>query len=90
VSAGPGIAVRRAELADAAAIGRLPHDFNSEFDEPTPGPRAVAERVRALLAAGEMTVLLGGAGPDGLAVNGFSNRDGASEGPVNYFYEREL
>jgi ribosomal protein S18 acetylase RimI-like enzyme len=60
--------VRRAEIADAETIGRLLHDFNSEFDEPTPGPRAVAERVRTLLGAGAITVLLGGAGPDGLAV----------------------
>lgn len=149
--------VRRAEVADAEAIGRLLHDFNSEFDEPTPGPHAVAERVGALLAAREMTVLLGGAGPDGLAVLrfrpavltdgrecyledlyvapehrghglgralmetalevareegaiemhlgtseddvaaralyeslGFSHREGGSDGPVNYFYEREL
>ena len=152
-----GLVVRRAEIADAEAIGRLLHDFNREFDEPTPGPGAVAERVRALLAAGEMTVLLGGAGPDGLAVLrfrpavltdgrecyledlyvapghrghglgralmeaaldvargegaiemhlgtseddvaaralyeslGFSNREGGPDGPVNYFYEREL
>ena len=27
--------VRRGEIADAEAIGRLLHDFNSEFDEPT-------------------------------------------------------
>ena len=150
-------AVRRAEIADADAIGRLLHDFNREFDEPTPGPGAVAKRVGALLAAGEMTVLLGGAGPHGLAVLrfrpavltdgrecyledlyvapghrghglgralmeaaldvargegaiemhlgtseddgaaralyeslGFSNREGGPDGPVNYFYEREL
>lgn len=143
--------------ADAPAVGRLLHDFNSEFDEPTPGPRALAERVRELLAGGETTVLLGGAGPDGLAVLrfrpaiwtdtlecylaelyvvpdrrgrglgralmeaaielardrgadhmdlgtseddvaaralyeslGFSNREGRPDGPVNYFYEREL
>ena len=61
-------AVRRAEVPDADDIGRLLHDFNAEFDETTPGPEAVADRVRALLAAGEMTVLLAGAGPDGLAV----------------------
>lgn len=60
--------MRRAEVVDAATVGRLLHDFNSEFDEPTPGPRTLADRVRALLAAGEMTVLLGGGGPDGLAV----------------------
>jgi ribosomal protein S18 acetylase RimI-like enzyme len=60
--------VRRAESADAETIGRLLHDFNSEFDEPTPGPRALAERVEELLAAGEITVLLGGDKPHGLAV----------------------
>jgi ribosomal protein S18 acetylase RimI-like enzyme len=60
--------VRRAEDVDAEAIGRLLHDFNSEFDEPTPGPRRLAERVQELLAGGEITVLLAGRGPDGLAV----------------------
>ena len=151
------VTVREAEVSDADEIGRLLHDFNAEFDEPTPGPAVVAERVRALLAAGEMTVVLGGDGPDGLAVLrfrpavmaeglecyledlyvvparrarglgraimetamelarrngavemhlgtseddvvaralyeslGFSNRDGEADGPVNYFYEREL
>lgn len=150
-------AVRRAELADAETIGQLLHDFNSEFDEPTPGRRALSERVRRLLAEGEITVLLAGAGPDGLAVLrfrpaiwtealecylaelyvvpdrrgqglgralmeaaielarsegatymdlgtseddvaaralyeslGFSNREGKPDGPINYFYEREL
>jgi ribosomal protein S18 acetylase RimI-like enzyme len=157
LSASPDLAVRRAEPGDAEAIGRLLHDFNSEFDDPTPGPRALAERVRELLAAGEITVLLGGTEPHGLAVLrfrpaiwtqglecylaelyvvpdrrgrglgralmeaaielarregadsmdlgtseddvaaralyeslGFSNREGKPDGPVNYFYEREL
>ena len=150
-------AVRRAEAADAEGVAKLLHDFNSEFDEPTPGPRALAERVRLLLAGGETAVLLGGAGPDGVAVLrfrpsiftealesylaelyvvpdrrgqglgralmeaamelaraegadhmdlgtgeddvvaralyellGFSNREGRPDGPINYFYEREL
>ena len=60
--------VRRAEPADAEAIGRLLHDFNTEYDEPTPGTDALAERIALLLAEGQTTVLLGGAGPDGLAV----------------------
>ncbi len=151
------LAVRSAEIADAETIGQLLHDFNSELDDPTPGPQAVAERVRKLLADGEIAVLLGGAGPHGLAVLrfrpalwkealecyleelyvvpdrrgqglgralmeaaielarragaarmalgtneddvaaralyeslGFSNREGKSDGPVHYFYWREL
>ena len=151
------LAVRRADVADAEAIGRLLHDFNSEFDDPTPGPLALAERVRVLLAGGEITVLLVGAEPHGLAVLrfrpaiwtetldcyleelyvvpdqrgqglgralmeaaielarregadhmdlgtseddvaaralyeslGFNNREGRPDGPISYFYEREL
>ena len=150
-------AVRRAEAADAEAVAKLLHDFNSEFDEPTPGPRALAERVRLLLSEGRTAILLGGAGPHGVAVLrfrpsiftealesylaelyvvpdrrgqglgralleaaidlaraegadhmdlgtseddvvaralyerlGFSNREGRPDGPINYFYEREL
>lgn len=60
--------VRPGEAADAEGIGRLLHDFNTEFDDATPGASALAERVRELLAANEVTVLLGGAAPDGLAV----------------------
>jgi ribosomal protein S18 acetylase RimI-like enzyme len=149
--------VRRADASDAEVVGRLLHDFNTEYDEPTPGPAALAERVRRLLAGGDTVVLVGGAGPDGLAVLrfrlsiwteglecylaelyvvpdrrgqglgralmeaamehareqgadymdlgtseddvaarglyeslGFSNREGKPDGPVNYFYEREL
>jgi ribosomal protein S18 acetylase RimI-like enzyme len=149
--------VRRATADDAEAVGRLLDDFNREFDEPTPGPEALAERVRELLAGGDTVVLVGGAGPDGLAVLrfrlsiwteglecylaelyvvpelraqglgralmeeamevargegadymdlgtseddtaaralyeslGFSNREGKPDGPLNYYYEREL
>jgi ribosomal protein S18 acetylase RimI-like enzyme len=151
------LAVRRATVADAADIGRLLHDFNTEYDDPTPGPGKLAERIGQLLAGGDTAVLLGGAGPDGLAVLrfrpalwsaalecylaelyvvpvvrgrglgralmtaamdlaraegadymdlgtaetdvvaralyeslGFSNREGKPDGPVNYYYEREL
>jgi ribosomal protein S18 acetylase RimI-like enzyme len=157
MTAEPDKAVRLASPADAAAIGRLLHDFNAEFHEPTPGAPRLARRVRHLLGAGEIMVLLGGAGPDGLALLrfrpaiwaealechlaelyvvpeqrgkglgrslmraaialarsngatymdlgtsetdhaaralyeslGFRNREGAPDGPVMYFYEREL
>ena len=62
------LGVRLAASADAEAIGGLLDACHREFDEPTPGPVAVAARVRELIAGGDTAVLLGGAGPDGLAV----------------------
>jgi ribosomal protein S18 acetylase RimI-like enzyme len=149
--------VRLGQLADAKAIGQLLHDFNQEYNEPTPGPKRLAERIGDLLSEGSTEVLLGGAGPDGLAVVrfrpaiwtealecylaelyvvpdrrgqglgralldgtielarskgadhmdlgtseddvaaralyesvGFNNREGKPDGPINYYYEREL
>jgi ribosomal protein S18 acetylase RimI-like enzyme len=60
--------VRTATAADAAAIGQLMHDFNSEFGDPTPGPERIADRIRELLEGGETTVFVVGPGPDGLAL----------------------
>ena len=60
--------VRIAGRDDAPAIGRLLHDFNTEFDEPTPAPDALAERLRQLIDGRDTLVVLGGDGPDGLAV----------------------
>jgi ribosomal protein S18 acetylase RimI-like enzyme len=60
--------IRSAVPDDADSIGQLLHDFNREFDEPTPPPSALADRVRLLLGAGDTTILVGGSGPDGLAV----------------------
>ena len=156
MTAPPDLTVRRAGPDDVEAIGRLLYDFNTEYEEPTPPPEALAERFRELLA-GDTVVLLGGSGPDGIAVMrfrpaiwttelecylaelyvvperrgqglgralmnaamataraegatymdlgtseddvaarnlyeslGFSNREGKPDGPVNYYYEREL
>jgi ribosomal protein S18 acetylase RimI-like enzyme len=60
--------IRIARPADAASIGRLLHDFNTEFGDTTPGPERLAERVRQLLAEEQTAVLLVGDGPDGLAL----------------------
>jgi ribosomal protein S18 acetylase RimI-like enzyme len=60
--------IRRAAVEDAAEIARLLHDFNTEFDDETPGVAALTENARRLLIEGEMTVLLGGSGPDGIAL----------------------
>jgi len=151
------VTVRVASPADAGAIGRLLHDFNTEFEEPTPGPERLPERIRRMLAGGDTIVLLGGTGPEGVAVLrfraaiwsdapesylaelyvapasrgrglgralleaaieaarargsdhmdlgtseddvaarslyeslGFSNREGGPDGPITYFYERDL
>jgi ribosomal protein S18 acetylase RimI-like enzyme len=151
------LTVRRADAADAEAVARLLHDFNAEYNEATPGPAALADRIRELLAGGDTAVLVGGSGPDGFAVLrfrrsittpglecylaelyvaperrghglgralmeaaidlarergadgmdlgtseddvaaralyeslGFTNREGRPDGPVMYFYEREL
>ena len=60
--------VRVAGQHDLADVGRLLHDFNHEFDEPTPAPAVLAERLGTLIDGGDTLVLLAGGGPDALAV----------------------
>jgi ribosomal protein S18 acetylase RimI-like enzyme len=60
--------IRRAQPADAEDLARLLHDFNTEFGEPTPPVGVLAERAARMIAAGEITVLIAGDGPDGLAL----------------------
>ena len=67
-TASPDQAVRRAGPADARVLGRLLHDFNTEFEERSPGPEVVADRVRELMSSEDFAVLLVGSGPNGLAV----------------------
>jgi ribosomal protein S18 acetylase RimI-like enzyme len=64
-------AVRKAAAEDAEDIGRLLDQFNREYDDPTPGADEVASRAAELLQAEEITVLLVGDGPDGIAVMRF-------------------
>jgi ribosomal protein S18 acetylase RimI-like enzyme len=59
--------VRRAGVEDAADVAHLLHDFNTEFNQPTPDVPTLTERARQMLGGGELTVLLVGEGPDGLA-----------------------
>jgi GNAT superfamily N-acetyltransferase len=64
-------AVRRATRDDAPAIGQLLHDFNREYNEPTPTPTEMAERMAELMDGDDETIVLltdGPEGPDGLAV----------------------
>ena len=60
--------VRTAGPGEADHIARLLHDFNTEYDEPTPPVETLAERCRALLDSGDITVLLAGDRPFGLAM----------------------
>jgi len=59
--------VRLAGADDAGDVARLLHDFNLEFDAPTPVAGTLAARARELLERGEITVLLAGEPPFGLA-----------------------
>lgn len=59
---------RRADADEAAVVAQLLHDFNNEFDEPTPPVAQLADRVTDLIASGDTIVLLVGESPDGLAV----------------------
>jgi ribosomal protein S18 acetylase RimI-like enzyme len=157
-SARGDVAVRVAQKADADAVARLLHGFQTEYAEETPGPPAIAERMRELLGSGETVALLAGSPKaEGVAVLrlrpsiyrpalecylaelyvvperrghglgralmeaaleeakrrgadymdlgtseadvaarslyeslGFSNRERGSDGPISYFYERDL
>lgn len=59
---------RLATADDAAAVARMLHDFNTEFGTPTPGVGFLTSRLGDLLGSGDVTVVLGGDGPLGLAV----------------------
>jgi ribosomal protein S18 acetylase RimI-like enzyme len=56
----PDSAIRRAETGDAAAVAQLLHDFNSEYEDYTPGVPALSERLGELLAANEIIALIAG------------------------------
>jgi ribosomal protein S18 acetylase RimI-like enzyme len=64
----PRSGIRKAGASDAAAVAQLLHDFNTEYEDPTPGVPALAERLGELLRNGEITVLLAGDPPEGFAL----------------------
>ncbi len=51
---------RLATVDDAAEVARLLHDFNIEFDTPSPYAEVLTERLSRLLARGSMFALLAG------------------------------
>jgi GNAT superfamily N-acetyltransferase len=64
----PESEVRRAGIEDAEEVAGLLHDFNSEYGEPTPPLRVLAERLRGLLADDSFVALLAGRPALGVAV----------------------
>src|SRR5438128_9351030 len=52
------IEIRPAGVADTPTVARLFHDFNVEFDEPTPDVETQTGYLRPLLETDEVTVLL--------------------------------
>ena len=59
---------RLATPDDADEVARLLHDFNTEFDTPSPGAEVLAPRLRALLAGDDTFAILAGAPAVGIAL----------------------
>jgi len=60
--------VRVAGRDDADVVAALLHDFNEEFETPTPGAEVLAARLRELLAGGSTIALLAGEPASGVAL----------------------
>lgn len=60
--------VRRATADDAADVARLLHDFNTEFDTPSPGAEVLAPRLADLLAGPDTIALLAESPPVAVAL----------------------
>ena len=60
--------VRLAGPADAPEVARLLHDFNVEFDTPSPGVEVLAARLESLLAGPETFAVLAGTPAVGVAL----------------------
>lgn len=54
--------------ADADVVARLLHEFNTEYDTPSPGPAVLAARLRGLLAEDDTAAILAGDPPDAFAL----------------------
>jgi ribosomal protein S18 acetylase RimI-like enzyme len=66
--------IRRATPDDAAEVAHLLHDFNSEYEDHTPGVEALTGHYRELIGADQLTVMLAvGAGDaDAPGCDGFA------------------
>ncbi len=59
---------RHAAPDDLAVVGQLLHDFNTEFDDPTPGADWLTARVGDLLDDDDTSVIIAGEPPAAVAV----------------------
>jgi GNAT superfamily N-acetyltransferase len=60
--------VRAAQAGDAAVVAQLLHDFNTEYDTPSPGSSVLAPRLEHLLAGDQVFALLVDEPPTGVAL----------------------
>lgn len=56
----PAWTTRFANNGDVDEVARLLHDFNTEFDTPSPGPTVLASRLRVLLDGADTVAILAG------------------------------
>ena len=61
-------ATREATTADADEVASLLHDFNEEFDTPSPGATVLAGRLRELLGRDETIAIVAGVPAVGVAL----------------------
>ncbi|MDQ0893347.1 GNAT family N-acetyltransferase [Agromyces ramosus] len=59
---------RRAGTDDAETLARMLHDFNTEFDTPSPGPAVLVGRLQSLLAGPSTIAYLAGDPAAGFAL----------------------
>jgi len=62
------LGTRRAGPDDVAVVARLLHDFNTEFDTPSPGTAVLTRRLQSLLAGPGTIAYLAGEPAAGLAL----------------------